>query len=305
MVKNISYYADLFAAMGSEPRLKIMQLLFRAYPQGMVVNEIKNELKIPNSTLSHHLEKLRIENLVKVEKDKQYLCYTANAETMENLLSFLYTGGSPSDCAPFGFSTFLKSGNPPNGSASPRTGRANRYTIESVENLPQEEKSMSEQLFRPIWEKLFTSLGFPLPSRFTQEAITAIKFAQCESLRLKHRYVGTEQMLIGLISEKSGIAWQFLSESGLNLDKVQIEAERLIGRGNNNSIPILIPFTRRVKEAMENALQESLKLGKNHIGTEHLLLGLLEDADSLGFKILENLGVDPNNLEQKLRQSLI
>ena len=277
MVKNISYYADLFAAMGSEPRLKIMQLLFRTYPQGMVVNEIKNELKIPNSTLSHHLEKLRIENLVKVEKDKQYLCYTANAETMENLLSFLYTGSSPSDC----------------------------HTIESVENLPQEEKSMSEQLFRPIWEKLFTSLGFPLPFLFTQEAITAIKFAQCESLRLKHRYVGTEQMLIGLISEKSGIAWQFLSESGLNLDKVQIEAERLIGRGNNNSIPILIPFTRRVKEAMENALQESLKLGKNHIGTEHLLLGLLEDADSLGFKILENLGVDPNNLEQKLRESLI
>ena len=276
MKNNISYYADLFAAMGSEPRLKIMQLLFKAYPRGMVVNEIKNELQIPNSTLSHHLEKLRIENLVKVEKDKQYLCYTANAETMEDLLSFFYTGSSPRD--------------------------SNK--IESVKNLPREEKSMSEQLFRPIWEKLFTSLGFPLPSRFTQEAITAIKFAQCESLRLKHKYVGTEQILIGLISEKSGIAWQFLREAGLNLEKVQIEAERLIGRGNNKSIPIFIPFTRRVKEAMENALQESLKLGKNHIGTEHLLLGLLGDSDSLGFKILENLEVDPRNLEQKLRQSL-
>ncbi|MDJ0687964.1 MAG: metalloregulator ArsR/SmtB family transcription factor [Xenococcaceae cyanobacterium MO_188.B32] len=276
MKNNISYYADLFAAMGSEPRLKIMQLLFKAYPRGMVVNEIKNELQIPNSTLSHHLEKLRIENLVKVEKDKQYLCYTANAETMEDLLSFFYTGSSPSD--------------------------SNR--IESVNNLPKEEKSMSEQLFRPIWEKLFTSLGFPLPSRFTQEAITAIKFAQCESLRLKHKYVGTEQILIGLISEKSGIAWQFLREAGLNLEKVQIEAERLIGRGNNKSIPIFIPFTRRVKEAMENALQESLKLGKHHIGTEHLLLGLLGDSDSLGFKILENLEVDPRNLEQNLRQSL-
>lgn len=276
MKKEISYYADLFAAMGSEPRLKIMQLLFRAYPKGMVVNEIKKELNIPNSTLSHHLEKLRIENLVKVEKDKQFLCYTANAETMEDLLSFFYTESSPNDF----------------------------HTIELVKNSPKEEKSMSEQLFRPIWEKLFTSLGFPLPSRFTQEAITAIKFAQCESLRLKHRYVGTEQILIGLISEKSGIAWQFLRETGLNLEKVQIETERLIGRGNNNSIPIFMPFTRRVKEAMENALQESLKLGKNHIGTEHVLLGLLGDSDSLGFKILQNLEVDPNNLEQKLRKSL-
>ncbi len=280
MKNNIAYYADLFAAMGSEPRLKIMQLLFRAYPQGMVVNEIKNQLKIPDSTLSHHLEKLRVEKLVKVEKDKQYLCYTANAETMEDLLSFFSPESSQNEFQA------IKS-------------------IESVKNLPTEEKSMSEQLFRPIWDKLFTSLGFPLPSRFTQEAITAIKFAQCESLRLKHRYVGTEQILIGLISEKSGVAWQFLSEAGLNLDKVQTETERLIGRGNNSSIPIFIPFTRRVKEAMENALQESLKLGKNHIGTEHVLLGLLGNTDSLGFKILENLKVNPSNLELKLRQSLV
>jgi ATP-dependent Clp protease ATP-binding subunit ClpC len=279
MKNNIAYYADLFAAMGSEPRLKIMQLLFRAYPQGMVVNEIKNQLKIPDSTLSHHLEKLRVEKLVKVEKDKQYLCYTASVETMEDLFSFFYTGGSQNELH------------------LPES-------IESRKNLLKEEKSMSEQLTQRIWDKLFTSLGFPLPSRFTQEAITAIKFAQCESLRLKHGYVGTEQILIGLISEKSGVAWQFLKEAGLNLDKVQTETERLIGRGNNSSIPIFIPFTRRVKEAMENALQESLKLGKNHIGTEHLLLGLLGDADSLGFKILENLKVTPSNLEIKLRQSL-
>lgn len=277
MDNNISYYADLFAAMGSESRLKIMQLLFKSYPKGMVVNEIKDKLEIPNSTLSHHLEKLRVENLVKVQKDKQYLCYTANAETMEDLLSFFYTDNSSNDL----------------------------HAFESVENSLKEEKSMSEQLFRPIWDKLFTSLGFPLPSRFTQEAITAIKFAQCESLRLKHRYVGTEQILIGLISEKSGIAWQFLDEAGLNLEKVQIETERLIGRGSNSSIPIFMPFTRRVKEVMENALQESLKLGKNHIGTEHLLLGLLGDVDSLGFKILGNLEVDLSNFEQKLRESLI
>ena len=158
MESNTAYYADLFAAMGSEPRLKIMQLLFKSYPRGMVVGEIKNKLKIPNSTLSHHLEKLRIENLVEVEKDKQYLCYTVNAGTMEDLLSFFYTDDSPNELNAF----------------------------ELSENLPKEEKSMSEQLFRPIWNKLFTSLGFPLPFKFTREAITAIRFAQCESLRSKH-----------------------------------------------------------------------------------------------------------------------
>lgn len=276
MKKDIAYYADLFAAMGSESRLKIMQLLFKSYPRGMVVNEIKQELEIPNSTLSHHLEKLRVENLVKVEKDRQYLWYTVNAETMEDLLSFFAVENSSDDAD----------------------------LVKSVEKLPKEGKSMSEQLFRPIWNKLFTSLGFPLPFKFTQEAITAIKFAQCESLRLKHQYVGTEHILIGLISEKSATAWQFLGEAGLNLEQVQIEVERLVERGNNKSIPLFLPFTKRVKPIMENALQESLNFGKQHIDTEHLLLSLLGDADSLGFKILENLKVDPNNLKQRLREYL-
>ncbi len=80
----------MFAALGSEPRLAIIRLLLAAHPEGMIVSDIQTELNIPNSTLSHHLEKLRVEGLVTYRKDKQWLWYSANAEALERLLSFLY-----------------------------------------------------------------------------------------------------------------------------------------------------------------------------------------------------------------------
>lgn len=83
-------YADMFAALGSEPRLRIMRLLLAAHPNGMVVGDLQSELGIPNSTLSHHLEKLRVEGLVNCRKEKQWLWYSANSEELTNLLSFLY-----------------------------------------------------------------------------------------------------------------------------------------------------------------------------------------------------------------------
>jgi|SRR5450755_81034 ArsR family transcriptional regulator len=83
-------YADMFAAMGTEPRLKIVRLLLKAHPEGMVVGEIGNDLGIPNSTLSHHLEKLKHENLVKVRREGTFLWYSANAEALQDLLGFLY-----------------------------------------------------------------------------------------------------------------------------------------------------------------------------------------------------------------------
>ena len=83
-------YADMFAALGAEPRLQIVRLLLSAHPEGMIVSDIQSELEIPNSTLSHHLEKLRMEGLVTVRKDKQWLWYSANAEALQDLLGFLY-----------------------------------------------------------------------------------------------------------------------------------------------------------------------------------------------------------------------
>src|SRR5580698_8854211 len=88
--EQIAKYADMFTAIGTEPRLRILQLLLSAHPDGLVVGEIQNELGIPNSTLSHHLEKLRNEQLVKVRRESTFLWYTANTEALEELLSFLY-----------------------------------------------------------------------------------------------------------------------------------------------------------------------------------------------------------------------
>ena len=87
---RVAKFADMFSAMGTEPRLRIMQLLLSAHPDGLVVGDIQSELGIPSSTLSHHLEKLRMEGLVTVRKDKQWLWYSANAEGLQDLLGFLY-----------------------------------------------------------------------------------------------------------------------------------------------------------------------------------------------------------------------
>ena len=87
---DVTRYADMFSAMGTEPRLRIMRLLLSAHPDGMVVGDIAAELDIPPSTLSHHLDKLRNEDLVKVRRDSTFLWYSANSDTLQELLGFLY-----------------------------------------------------------------------------------------------------------------------------------------------------------------------------------------------------------------------
>lgn len=88
--EQVTRYAAMFSAMGTEPRLRIMQLLLSAHPDGLVVGDIQAELAIPNSTLSHHLEKLKNEDLVTVLRDGTFLWYAANATVLQELLGFLY-----------------------------------------------------------------------------------------------------------------------------------------------------------------------------------------------------------------------
>ena len=88
--EQVARYADMFSAMGTEARLRIMQLLLSAHPEGLVVGEIQEELDIPNSTLSHHLDKLKNEGLVIVRRESTFLRYTANTEALQELLQFLY-----------------------------------------------------------------------------------------------------------------------------------------------------------------------------------------------------------------------
>lgn len=88
--EHIARFADMFSAMGTEARLRIMQLLLSAHPEGLFVGEIQEELDIPNSTLSHHLDKLRNEGLVNVQRESTFLRYTANIEALQEVLQFLY-----------------------------------------------------------------------------------------------------------------------------------------------------------------------------------------------------------------------
>jgi DNA-binding transcriptional ArsR family regulator len=87
---DITRYADMFAAMGTEARLRIIRLLLSAHPEGLVVGDIQSELEIPNSTLSHHLDKLKNEKLVIVKREGTFLRYLANTESLQELLGFLY-----------------------------------------------------------------------------------------------------------------------------------------------------------------------------------------------------------------------
>jgi len=138
---------------------------------------------------------------------------------------------------------------------------------------------------------------------FTEQAIKVIMLAQEEARRLGHNFVGTEQILLGLIGEGTGIAAKVLGEQGVNLKDVRTEVEKIIGRGSGFT-PVEIPFTPRVKRIFESSLNEARQLGHNYIGTEHLLLGLIQDRDGVAAKVLQNMGVDPNAMRTQVIRML-
>ncbi|MGD1698570.1 ATP-dependent Clp protease ATP-binding subunit [Dapis sp. BLCC M229] len=139
--------------------------------------------------------------------------------------------------------------------------------------------------------------------RFTEQSIKVIMLAQEEARRLGHNFVGTEQILLGLIGEGTGIASKVLKEHGVNLKDARNEVEKIIGRGSGFT-PAEIPFTPRVKRMLEISLEEARKLDHNYIGTEHLLLGLLQDSEGVAAKVLDNLGVDRGKVRTQVIRSL-
>ncbi|MBO8221207.1 ATP-dependent Clp protease ATP-binding subunit [Prochlorococcus marinus] len=127
--------------------------------------------------------------------------------------------------------------------------------------------------------------------RFTEKAIKVIMLAQEEARRLGHNFVGTEQILLGLIGEGTGVAAKVLKSLGVNLKDSRIEVEKIIGRGSG-FVAVEIPFTPRAKRVLELSLEEARQLGHNYIGTEHLLLGLIREGEGVAARVLENLNVD-------------
>lgn len=128
--------------------------------------------------------------------------------------------------------------------------------------------------------------------RFTERAQKVLVLAQDEAKRFHHSFVGTEHILLGLVREGEGIAARVLLNLGVELDSIRSEIEKLIGKGDQRSVPQGVNYTPRAKKVIELAIEEGQNLGHNYVGTEHLLLGLLREGEGIAAQVLTNLGVD-------------
>jgi ATP-dependent Clp protease ATP-binding subunit ClpC len=145
--------------------------------------------------------------------------------------------------------------------------------------------------FRAGWKNVFP--------HFTSDAIKVMLLAQEESRLMGHNFVGTEQILLGLIGEGAGIAARTLDQMGLNLRSTRLATEEIIGHGSG-LVAEAIPFTPRAKRVLEFCWDEARQLGDSYVGTEHLLLGLIRDSEGVAAKVLENLNVDLVKLRSKI-----
>jgi dihydroneopterin aldolase len=139
--------------------------------------------------------------------------------------------------------------------------------------------------------------------RFTERARKVMVLAQEEAGRFGHNYIGTEHLLLGLAREEDGVATRALTSLGVSLDEVREQVESVVGfgEGGNRS---QVPFTPRSKKVLELALRESMQLGHNYIGTEHILLGLVRESEGVAARVLSNLGVDPDEVRRQVLQML-
>jgi ATP-dependent Clp protease ATP-binding subunit ClpA len=139
--------------------------------------------------------------------------------------------------------------------------------------------------------------------RFTDRARRVVVLAQEEARMLNHHYVGTEHILLGLVHEGEGVAAKALDSLGIGLETVREKVEETIGRGEKPPSGH-IPFTPRTKKVLELSLRESLQLGHNYIGTEHILLGMISEGEGVAAQVLVGLGADLDRVRQQVTQIL-
>ncbi|TMG61941.1 MAG: hypothetical protein E6H87_05080 [Chloroflexi bacterium] len=135
--------------------------------------------------------------------------------------------------------------------------------------------------------------------RFNDRAKRVLALAQDEAIRFNHNYIGVEHLLLGLVREGEGVAARVLDSLGIDLSRARSSVEVMIGRGKETTSPSEITLSPRTKKVIELAVDESRKLGHSHVGTEHLLLGIVREGQSVGAGVLESMGV---NLEQVRHQ---
>jgi ATP-dependent Clp protease ATP-binding subunit ClpC len=139
--------------------------------------------------------------------------------------------------------------------------------------------------------------------RFTDRARRVVVLAQEEARMLNHNYIGTEHILLGLIHEGEGVAARALESLGISLEAVRQQVEEIIGQGQQMPTGH-IPFTPRAKRVLELSLRESLQLGHEYIGTEHILLGLIREGEGVAAQVLVRLGADLNQVRRQVIQLL-
>ena len=139
--------------------------------------------------------------------------------------------------------------------------------------------------------------------RFTERARQVVVLAQEEARTLKHNYIGTEHILLGLLREEEGLAARVLESLDITTERVRSQVVRIVGSGEEVTSG-QIPFTPRAKKVLELALREAISLGHNYIGTEHLLLGLVREGDVIVRDTLVAAGVDTGSLRQAVAEAV-
>jgi ATP-dependent Clp protease ATP-binding subunit ClpC len=139
--------------------------------------------------------------------------------------------------------------------------------------------------------------------RFTERARQVVVLAQDEARALKHNYIGTEHILLGLLREEEGLAARVLDSLEITVEEVRAQVARIVGQGDEVTTG-QIPFTPRAKKVLELSLREALQLGHNYIGTEHILLGLIREGEGVAAQVLQKLGADLNRVRQAVVQLL-
>jgi len=139
--------------------------------------------------------------------------------------------------------------------------------------------------------------------RFTERARQVVVLAQEEARALKHNYIGTEHLLLGLLREEEGVAARVLDSLQISTEEVRAAVVRIVGTGEEVATG-QIPFTPRAKKVLELALREALSLGHNYIGTEHILLGLLREGEGVAARVLKSLDIDIERTRNEILREL-
>ena len=139
--------------------------------------------------------------------------------------------------------------------------------------------------------------------RFTERARQVVVLAQDEARALKHNYIGTEHILLGLLREEEGLAARVLESLDITVEEVRAQVARIVGQGDEVTTG-QIPFTPRAKKVLELALREALSLGHNYIGTEHILLGLVRENEGVAARILLDFDADADEIRNEIIRML-